>query len=69
MTCLDLGAAGGIFTRGWDRRVLAVGAQGADIKRQINAAIHPPVDDAGKILAAADNVYIDLPFFPREENE
>ena len=66
VTCLDLGAAGGIFTRGWDRRVLATGAQGGDIKRRINAAIHPPVDDAEKILAAADNVYIDLPFFPRD---
>jgi NADH dehydrogenase len=67
VTCLDLGGAGGVFTRGWDRRVMASGADGADIKKRINHAIHPPVDDATKILAAADRVYIELPFFPRDE--
>jgi NADH:ubiquinone reductase (H+-translocating) len=69
VTCLDLGAAGGIFTRGWDRRVMASGADGGEIKRRINMAIHPPVDDAAKILAAADRVYIELPFFPRSEEQ
>ncbi|MEV1177979.1 FAD-dependent oxidoreductase [Nonomuraea sp. NPDC049784] len=64
VTCLDLGGAGGVFTRGWDRRVMASGADGADIKKRINQHIHPPVDDAAKILAAADRVYIELPFFP-----
>ncbi|QYN39702.1 FAD-dependent oxidoreductase [Pseudonocardia sp. DSM 110487] len=67
VTCLDLGGAGGIFTRGWDRRVMASGADGAEIKRRINQAIHPPVDDAAAILAAADRVRIELPFFPRSE--
>ncbi|WP_232668545.1 NAD(P)/FAD-dependent oxidoreductase [Pseudonocardia sp. TRM90224] len=67
VTCLDLGGAGGIFTRGWDRRVMATGAEGAEIKRKINLAIHPPVDDAAAILAAADRVHIELPFFPRAE--
>ncbi|MGW4410542.1 NAD(P)/FAD-dependent oxidoreductase [Nonomuraea sp. NPDC004702] len=67
VTCLDLGDAGGIFTRGWDRRVMASGADGKDIKVRINQAIHPPVDDAEKILAAADRVRIELPFFPRDE--
>jgi NADH dehydrogenase len=69
VTCLDLGGAGGVFTRGWDRRVMASGADGAVIKKRINQAIHPPVDDASKILAAADRVYIELPFFPRAEGE
>jgi NADH:quinone reductase (non-electrogenic) len=69
VTCLDLGGAGGIFTRGWDRRVMASGADGAVIKKRINQAIHPPVDDAARILAAADRVYIELPFFPRDEEE
>jgi NADH dehydrogenase len=68
VTCLDLVGAGGIFTRGWERRVLASGARGADIKRRINQHIHPPVDDAAKILAAADRVYIELPFLPLEED-
>jgi NADH:ubiquinone reductase (H+-translocating) len=69
VTCLDLGAAGGIFTRGWDRRVMASGADGGEIKRRINLAIHPPVDEADAILAAADRVRIELPFFPRVEDD
>jgi NADH dehydrogenase len=67
VTCLDLGGAGGIFTRGWDRKVMVSGADGGEIKRQINLAIHPPVDDAEAILAAADQVRLELPFFPRDE--
>jgi NADH:quinone reductase (non-electrogenic) len=67
VTCLDLGGAGAIFTRGWDRKVMASGADGAAIKKRINQVIHPPVDDAAEILAAADRVYIDLPFFPRPD--
>ncbi|MFE9958936.1 NAD(P)/FAD-dependent oxidoreductase [Micromonospora sp. NPDC005299] len=69
VTCLDLGGAGAVFTRGWDRRVMASGTAGADVKKRINHAIHPPVDDAAKILAAADRVYIELPFFPRHEEK
>ncbi|MEV0617438.1 FAD-dependent oxidoreductase [Nonomuraea sp. NPDC050404] len=67
VTCLDLGGAGAVFTRGWDRRVMASGAAGADIKKLVNQYIHPPVDDASQILAAADRVSIELPFFPRSE--
>ncbi|GAA5200880.1 NAD(P)/FAD-dependent oxidoreductase [Rugosimonospora acidiphila] len=67
VTCLDLGGAGAIFTRGWDRRVMASGADGAYIKRRINQRIHPPVDDAAQILAASDQVYLELPFLPRDE--
>ncbi|MFI2207533.1 NAD(P)/FAD-dependent oxidoreductase [Streptomyces sp. NPDC020192] len=62
VTCLARDATGALLTRGWDRKVMASGADGADIKRRINRAIHPPVDDAQKILAAADRVYIELPF-------
>jgi NADH dehydrogenase len=67
VTCLDLGGAGAVFTRGWDRKVMASGAEGAEVKKRINQHIHPPVDDAQKILAAADRVFIELPFFPRAE--
>ncbi len=66
VTCLDLGAAGGLFTRGWDRRVMASGAAAKAVKLQINQHIHPPVDDATKILTAADHIRIELPFFPRD---
>jgi NADH:ubiquinone reductase (H+-translocating) len=67
VTCLDLGGAGAVLTRGWDRKVMARGADGAAVKKQINQQIHPPVDDASKILAAADRVYLELPFFPRDK--
>ncbi|WP_236060140.1 hypothetical protein [Actinacidiphila acididurans] len=48
---------------------MASGAAGADIKKRINQAIQPPLDDAQQILAAADRVYIELPFFPRDEQK
>ncbi len=69
VTCLDLGGAGAIFTRGWERQVMATGAEGAQVKQWINRAIHPPVDDPAEILAAADWVHLELPFFPRVEDE
>ncbi|MFF8959558.1 NAD(P)/FAD-dependent oxidoreductase [Streptomyces sp. NPDC014894] len=67
VTCLDLGGAGGLFTRGWDRAVLASGADGAAVKKWINEVIHPPVDDASEILAAADQIRVEIPFFPLPE--
>ncbi|MBA9003499.1 NAD(P)/FAD-dependent oxidoreductase [Thermomonospora cellulosilytica] len=69
VTCLDLGGAGAIFTRGWDRRVMASGAEAKEVKKLINQYIHPPVDDAQQILAAADHVYTELPFFPLDEEK
>ncbi len=69
VTCLDLGGAGAVFTRGWDRKVLASHADGKEIKLRINQAIHPPVDDAEKILAAADRVAIEFPFVPHDEEK
>ena len=54
VTCLDLGAAGAVFTTGWDREVKVIGQEAKAIKRKINLAIYPPTDDAEKILAAAD---------------
>ncbi|MEV5576422.1 FAD-dependent oxidoreductase [Spirillospora sp. NPDC052269] len=68
VTCLDLGAAGGVFTRGWDRKVMASGAEGKEVKKWIMRMIHPPVDDAEKILAAADHVRVEIPFFSREDD-
>ena len=48
---------------------MASGAEGADVKKRINQHIHPPAVDAEAILAAADRVYLALPFFPRDEDE
>ncbi|GAA0935988.1 NAD(P)/FAD-dependent oxidoreductase [Nonomuraea longicatena] len=62
VTCLDLGAAGAVFTRGWDRRVVATGAKGKEVKKWIMDLIHPPVDDAAAITGAADHYNFDIPF-------
>ncbi|MEM7340392.1 MAG: FAD-dependent oxidoreductase [Actinomycetota bacterium] len=42
-TCLDLGAAGAVFTEGWDRKVVLVGDEAKALKRDINTVwIYPP---------------------------
>jgi NADH dehydrogenase len=54
-TCLDLGAAGAVATKGWDRQVQMTGKEAKTLKQQINAEwIYPPVDDAEAILKHAD---------------
>ena len=54
VTCLDLGAAGAVFTRGWDRKVARVGANAKKVKREINTVwIYPPRADRAAALAAA----------------
>ena len=55
VTCLDLGAAGALFTRGWDRKVEHVGAEAKKIKHEINTVwIYPPKPIRAAALAAAD---------------
>jgi NADH dehydrogenase len=55
VTVLDLGPAGAVYTEGWDRQVVAQGAQAKATKRVINTErIYPPLDgDRAEILAAA----------------
>jgi NADH dehydrogenase len=54
-TCLDLGEAGAIFTRGWDRTVMLVGAEAKKTKQEINTVwIYPPPADRAAALASAD---------------
>jgi NADH:ubiquinone reductase (H+-translocating) len=54
VTCLDLGAWGAVFTRGWDRAVQMTGAEAKAVKRQINCVrIYPPRGERENILAAA----------------
>ena len=56
VTCLDLGAAGAVFTTGFERAVQLSGAEGKERKRLINQQwIYPPLDDAEMILRAADH--------------
>lgn len=55
VTCLDLGEAGALFTRGWDRRIEHVGADAKKIKREINSVwIYPPKPVRAAALASAD---------------
>lgn len=55
VTCLDLGAAGAIFTRGWDRKVEMVGETAKKTKQEINTVwIYPPQAERAAALASAD---------------
>ncbi|WP_319447210.1 MULTISPECIES: NAD(P)/FAD-dependent oxidoreductase [unclassified Mycobacterium] len=55
VTVLDLGPAGGVYTEGWDRRVVSSGAAAKATKRLINGErIYPPLSgDRTALLAAA----------------
>jgi NADH:ubiquinone reductase (H+-translocating) len=55
VTCLDLGEAGALFTRGWERKVEMVGAVAKKTKQEINTVwIYPPRAERGAALASAD---------------
>lgn len=55
VTCLDLGAAGALFTRGWDRKVEMVGEVAKKAKQEINTVwIYPPKAERTTALASAD---------------
>lgn len=55
VTCLDLGEAGALFTRGWERTVEMVGAQAKKTKQEINTVwIYPPKAERAAALASAD---------------
>ncbi|MGH3243798.1 MAG: NAD(P)/FAD-dependent oxidoreductase [Spirillospora sp.] len=62
VTGLDLGAAGAVYARGWDRRIALTGAEGTWVKRWIMNVIHPPADDAATLLAHAGVVTTPIPF-------
>jgi NADH:quinone reductase (non-electrogenic) len=54
-TCLDLGEAGAVFTRGWERKLELVGAEAKKTKQQINTVlIYPPRAERAAALASAD---------------
>jgi NADH dehydrogenase len=55
VTCLDLGTAGAVFTRGWERKVEMVGDIAKKTKREINTVwIYPPRPERLAALASAD---------------
>ncbi|WGS19876.1 MULTISPECIES: NAD(P)/FAD-dependent oxidoreductase [unclassified Bradyrhizobium] len=58
-TCLDLGEAGAIFTRGWDRKLELVGAEAKKTKQQINTVwIYPPRAERAAALASANPEHV-----------
>ncbi|UGY03895.1 NAD(P)/FAD-dependent oxidoreductase [Bradyrhizobium quebecense] len=58
-TCLDLGEAGAIFTRGWDRKLELVGTEAKQTKQQINTVwIYPPRAERAAALASADPEHV-----------
>jgi NADH dehydrogenase len=55
VTCLDLGEAGALFTRGWERKVEMVGEIAKKTKQEINTVwIYPPKAERAAALASAD---------------
>jgi len=55
VTCLDLGEAGALFTRGWERAVEMVGDVAKKTKQEINTVwIYPPKAERAAALASAD---------------
>ncbi|WGS20965.1 MULTISPECIES: FAD-dependent oxidoreductase [unclassified Bradyrhizobium] len=55
VTCLDLGEAGALFTRGWERNVEMVGDVAKKTKQEINTVwIYPPKPERAAALASAD---------------
>ncbi|MBR0911917.1 NAD(P)/FAD-dependent oxidoreductase [Bradyrhizobium japonicum] len=55
VTCLDLGEAGALFTRGWERKVEMVGDVAKKTKQEINTVwIYPPRAERTAALASAD---------------
>jgi NADH dehydrogenase len=61
VVCLDLGASGAIFARGWDPQLEQTGSQAKATKREINTVwIYPPAPDLAKVFAAAPAQVLDL---------
>ena len=59
VTCLDLGEAGAIFTRGWERKLEMVGAKAKKTKQEINTVwIYPPRAERAAALASADPEHV-----------
>lgn len=65
VTCVDLGAAGAVYTEGFEREVRAVGEAAKEVKRMVNTElIYPPTKDAEAIVTAADHLGESRPVQP-----
>ena len=62
VTCLDLGEAGALFTRGWERKVEMVGDVAKKTKQEINTVwIYPPAADREAVFAIANPDFVVVP--------
>jgi NADH dehydrogenase len=68
VTCLDLGPWGAVYTEGWDRAVVATGAEAKKTKQTINCVrIYPPrTRNRREILDAAAPIVQAPPLKPRQ---
>jgi NADH:ubiquinone reductase (H+-translocating) len=61
VVCLDLGASGAIFARGWNPQLEQIGSEAKATKREINTVwIYPPSPDRAKVFASAPAQVMDL---------
>lgn len=59
VTCLDLGEAGALFTRGWERKVEMVGGVAKKTKQEINTVwIYPPRAERAAALASGNPEHV-----------
>ncbi len=61
VVCLDLGASGAIFARGWNPQLEQTGAEAKTTKREINTVwIYPPAPNRVQVFASAPAQVLDL---------
>lgn len=58
VTCLDLGQQDGMLTAGWDRKLVASGLEGKNIKMEVTTKLIYPADD---VQTALEDSYPEVP--------
>jgi NADH dehydrogenase len=58
VTCVDLGPEDGMLTTGWDRKLVASGMEGKNIKMEVTTKLIYPADD---VEAALEESYPEVP--------
>ncbi|SNR64674.1 NAD(P)/FAD-dependent oxidoreductase [Flavobacterium sp. ov086] len=58
VTCVDLGQQDGMLTSGWDRKLVASGIEGKNIKMEVTTKLIYPADD---VITALEDSYPEVP--------